>query len=420
MKKVLLGLILSLLLVGCAPMGPSGSLPGEGHFFDPAVQKAVEEYLEKEASELTSGDLQALGKLQAFSIDDEVGTLRDIPTYFPALAYLSIHLNDAVSAADCDLLGEMENLQVVQIFSGQLPSFDFISSLRYVDLAYKEEAYLSAGEHLLEACVLGKEFMAQQVKGNIKGYMRMVKNDLIYELVCTDRVLAGDSEDFNEYLETKVFISELTGGIPQLKEVIDVEKRIGNASGGLHVVDVDFDGNDDILVENGHYGAQYATAYSCFLSRDGKYVYYPGFSDILNPAIDGESQKILGCWRNWAASHSYAMYSLVNDEFVMTERLTEEPSSESGEEEIVWTWLIEEYAKGKVVNQHFYSEKDYSAAQIEEMIFAENSHWGLKGEKWNALSNSGRLSDFSIYGSGSLNPTIEKILAEEAKGQKDR
>lgn len=55
----------------------------------------------------------------------------------------------------------------------------------------------------------------------------------------------------------------------------------------------------------------------------GKYEYCPAFYEIENPEIDAEYQLVRRAWRNWAASHSWAIYRYVDGEFVVQSVLTE-------------------------------------------------------------------------------------------------
>ena len=132
----------------------------------------------------------------------------------------------------------------------------------------------------------------------------------------------------------------LNGTVYELKQVLTDTFHEGESWNpkGLYLIDVDFDGKNDILVQNGHFGNQGLINYTCYLNRDGEYVLCKSFTEIPNVAVNEKNKVILGCWRNYAVSHSYAMYSFIKDEFVMTHRLTEEPvnSSYTNESDILW------------------------------------------------------------------------------------
>jgi len=402
MKKLLLMLLPILLLSGCAEdtveITPSSSLavaqsadvdsaPSKEkhseHFYDEAVKKAVESYFEKSESELTEEDFDTLSTLHYFIIKDPVESLKDIPTVFPALNGLCVSYDKAVPAADCDILSEMKKLKAVKIYSPGLPSLEFARKLSYVDILYREEAYQSNANNLAAASVLEKDFISGQLAGHVKNYVRIVENERIYELFTTDHALESDDEFLDPCYESKVFISQLINSKPVLQTTVDVVDRIGNAEGGLHVVDVDFDGNEDILVENGQFGSQGMVFYSCFLNRNGLYESCSSFSEIPNATIDKDNKKVLGAWRNSAASHSWAMYEYVAGKFVMTDCLTEEPAQDEEGEIEVWTYTAEKKAaSGEIIESKFYSEKEYAKEQLETLFFSEDSYWSLLSDKW--------------------------------------
>ena len=73
------------------------------------------------------------------------------------------------------------------------------------------------------------------------------------------------------YPEAIVFISEYSNGVYNFIERLTVPGRIGNLTGGLILADVNF---------------------------DGEYNLNTSFSEIPNPAIDVQNQKVLSTWRN--------------------------------------------------------------------------------------------------------------------------
>jgi len=87
-------------------------------------------------------------------------------------------------------------------------------------------------------------------------------------------------------------------------------------------IDVDFDGNNDLLVWRGRFGAQGSASYDLYIQYDGNFIHIPSFADIPNPRIDPENQVILGSWRNSSASHGYGIYHFINDELIKIEWLT--------------------------------------------------------------------------------------------------
>lgn len=215
-----------------------------------------------------------------------------------------------------------------------------------------------------------------------------------YELVISQSGEAGEYGTVAR--DVKVFVSRLEGDTYCLEQVLEDENHDGGAwdSEGLYLVDVNFDGQKDILVQNGHYGNQGAQQYSCYLYEDGQYVQCQGFEQIPNASVDEENKVILGYWRNSAASHGWGVYSYENGAYYLDKTLTEEYSvGEDGEYECEWT--VEEYqdavvslmdtaGKGNVTEQ--FNTVTCDEETIEEKLYGKESFWRLGDYyRWNSL-----------------------------------
>lgn len=215
-----------------------------------------------------------------------------------------------------------------------------------------------------------------------------------YELVISQSGEAGEYGTVAR--DVKVFVSRLEGDTYCLEQVLEDENHDGDAwdSEGLYLVDVNFDGQKDILVQNGHYGNQGAQQYSCYLYEDGQYVQCQGFEQIPNASVDEEDKVILGYWRNSAASHGWGVYSYENGAYYLDKTLTEEYSvGEDGEYECEWT--VEEYqdavvslmdtaGKGTVTEQ--FNTITCDEETIEEKLYGKESFWRLGDYyRWNSL-----------------------------------
>lgn len=73
-------------------------------------------------------------------------------------------------------------------------------------------------------------------------------------------------------------------------------------------VDVNFDGQLDLLVKAGSFGSQESVKYYCFLQTNKGFKEVPKFVDILNPVIDKENKVIKSEWRNSANSYGKSIY----------------------------------------------------------------------------------------------------------------
>lgn len=168
-------------------------------------------------------------------------------------------------------------------------------------------------------------------------------------------------------------------------------------SGMVIEADVNFDGKNDILICLGHFGAQMAVAYKCFLSGDGNFVYCPSFEYIPNPSLDSVNKVVRSQYRNWAASHSWSIYRFLDGEFVMAECFTEEPVELDGDREI-WTWKDEIFVDNEWQTREYFTEDDFDSETLYNKLYGPDSYWKLGDEWWNTLFNGGQMSDFSIYG----------------------
>ena len=163
--------------------------------------------------------------------------------------------------------------------------------------------------------------------------------------------------------------------------------------------DVDFDGASDVLLWLGHFGNQGLISYACYLSRGNEFVKCPSFSEIANPAVDEENGVILSSWRNWAASHSYAMYYFIDGEYIETERLTEEPVQTENDKELL-SWTDEVFLDGTWQIREYFTEEDYTPEILyNEKVYGAGCHWDIGQDRWRTLFNNGLMSDFSIYSS---------------------
>ena len=394
-------------------------------FHDLAVKESIERYFDKSIDELTAEDFYELSRLQSFSIHaytTDVMTLRDLPELFPELRYISLAFswfNEAnLSLEACAILEEMESLRAVDIYSAALPSLSFVKRLPYVSLRYPEETYMSSENNLAEASVLGQEFIESLMTGHIKEYIKVADGDRVYELIVTDYEI-NDGSEFDFWYEAKVFVSEKREDEYYFLYSYEVTGRIGNASGGLILKDINFDGQKDILVSLGHFGNQAFVKFTCFLKKNETYELNKSFSKITNPSLDMQNQQVLSTWRNWSASHSWAMYSYICGEFIETDSLTEEPEKKGemradglGVEIEVWRYTTEHWNNGRGNGDaeiEIYLTSDYTKDELISMFYSENSFWGLFSDKWRTLHNQGTLIGWSIYSDGVDAQIIEII-----------
>ena len=383
-------------------------------FHDIVVKECIELYFDKDAIDLNVEDYTTLAQLHVFSFDifnRHVRSLQDLPLLFPSLRYFSLAYSwfdeAQLSLEDCVILEEMETLRAVDIYADGLPSLAFVERLPYASLRYTERAYLSDDNNLAEASVLGRDFIEDRVTGHVMEYVKVVDGSHVYELIVTDYEHTEDI--WYEWNEARIFISERRNDEYFFVDCFDVPGRIPGrcyAHGGLILIDVNFDGQKDILVLQGHFGTQAAVRYACFLNSGETYEINESFSYIMNPTIDEQNMRILSTWRNHSMSHSWAIFSFENGAFIETDRLTEEPEETGGLREeglgveiIVWKNTIERFSSGYTETEE-YLTSDYTDDEWLIMFYNEDSFWGLLSDKWRTLRNQGHLLDWSLYGNG--------------------
>lgn len=253
-----------------------------------------------------------------------------------------------------------------------------------------------------------KDYMEYQI---ISAFFQK-EGDMGYELVISKE------EEEEQKRDVKIFVSRKEGELYCLKQVLDDKMHDGAAwdSEGLYLIDVDFDGEKDILVQNGHYGNQGAEAYACYLYRQGQYEVCESFTEILNASVDEENRLILSSWRNSAVCHGWGMYVYEDGGYHLKRVIEQEylikdgSAPEDGEYEIQWTiWEdVDKSGEGAVSEETIterFLESDHDEEFIREKIYARGSLWELSNyNRWNsfhkrpAFELSGRWFEKEIGG----------------------
>ena len=222
--------------------------------------------------------------------------------------------------------------------------------------------------------------------GNPILYNRFQVDGWIFEWLISDYY-----DDDNWFFEEGVLVISREGNTQEI-QIVPVKAEGGyatwvSAKNKFEYVDVNFDTIPDLLICTGHHGNQGALTYYCFLQTETGFVEAPTFSDIPNPSIDTENQLILSQWRNSAASHSWAEYKCEDNIYVLSRELREELLVDSDEE--IWIWTV----NGEEIGR----SNELSKAEIEDLLYNENSEWNLSHNRWQILYNNGMMSDYSIY-----------------------
>lgn len=246
---------------------------------------------------------------------------------------------------------------------------------------------IAVTEDMMAAQVPPKELL----KGDPVLYNRFVVDGWVFEWMISDY-----SDEDNWFWEDGVLVVSREGDSEEA-QIINVKAEGGYAvwvsvKHKFEYVDVNFDGLRDLLICTGHHGAQGLLTYYCFLQTGDGFEESPSFTEIPNPAVDADNRLILSQWRNSAASHSWAEFGYQDNTYVMYRELCEDLDHDILYEldEDVWVWTV----NGEVIGR----SDELSREEIEDLIYNENSEWGIEGDRWRTLYNNGLTTDFSIYG----------------------
>ncbi|MCL1807681.1 MAG: hypothetical protein FWG31_08275 [Oscillospiraceae bacterium] len=373
MRRMALALVLLICLAACAEADPGTPAPAEvstepepsmitelpsptsekveqhvSRFLDEAVMREAERILEKPEILWTAEDFETLAFLTYLEIrDGEITTLDDLPAFFPSLRGISV-------------------------YSSGLESLEPIRSLDYICIRYTEDA--TKDSNLGELSLLGEEFIQSRLTGSIKEVVRVTEDGRAYELFVTDHHNPG--EEIHFYYEAKLIVSEIIDGEILFIDSFNVPERMAIASGGLILADVNFDGQTDILVKQGHWGSRGVVTYACFLRSGHTYKLNSSFSDISNPSIDVNNKRILST----VNSQDWVIYAYSRNYFIMTDYLTVEPDPNS-DGDLIYTAMKPD------LRETVYRTKDYTEEELNELLFNDGSFWELNNDKWHSLES---------------------------------
>ena len=174
-------------------------------------------------------------------------------------------------------------------------AIDFIYQRKYYKIA---NGQLTAVEELAET---------ELIETDLHTYKATM-----YRNAETERIIRWEVEIYNgdELFQTIYYDhDENVGCIPDLYKLIWEE-------------DVNFDGEKDILVWQGHYGTHGDLAYRCYLANGygGLYEFRPEFQEIPNPKVDKEQKLIYGICRGSASVYYDYFYRYDGNTFVLAQR----------------------------------------------------------------------------------------------------
>ena len=347
-------------------------------FHSEVVAGSVEWFFEKSRYELTAEDFDALAEMRTFSFTSfcaSGATFYGIPELFPELRHIELVIippynEEKPATLDLSVLDEVQALRSVEIrTAAPLLCLDFTRRFPFLTITYWSDAHLLDEVDLVYASVLDTDLIENRVNGRVRVYSRAIDGERVYELIVTDYRYAYLSHDvLREQYEAVLFISEIRNGQYHYLQSIEIPGRLRYAFSGLILTDVTFNGQTDVLVNLGSFGMRGILRYAAILGDNGSYRLVESFSDIANPGLAPERERIFSSWRGSSTSRGYEMYAYIDGEFVVTDRL--------------------------YLNFWFYTDEE-----LYELYYAEGTFWELGYNRGRFQFGRGRIRDWYAYDS---------------------
>lgn len=231
-----------------------------------------------------------------------------------------------------------------------------------------------------------------------------------YELVIS---IKSEEEEYER--DVKVFVSKWEGDEYKLQQVIQNEPTsyYGDLvdEQGLYLVDVNFDGLDDILVCNGAFGKYLLSEYNCYLFDGEEYRLCKSFDGIFEPVIDPERKQVLGLGQPFSyLENLFEIYVFQDGEFRLEGRLdcwlnVDVEDAPYYTEYDVTKFKTDGISEEDPLSRLVISEEKFSdldgEAFVNQKLEAEESYWKL--DRWDRLlprqtKNGGRNSSYLFEG----------------------
>ena len=221
------------------------------------------------------------------------------------------------------------------------------------------------------------------------------ENGYAYEFVISIK----SQKESNEK-DVKIFVSKREGDEYKLQQVI--QNEVGDSYGhamkedGIYLMDVNFDGMNDILIHDGSYGARGHSYYSCYLYNGEEYELCKSFFDIPNPSIDTERKQILGYLYDNSGWQSFEIYTYQNGAFHKERELSEQTVYEEdaeGNDSVTYEYCESIYelttnsdgtTQQKLVSEEEFSQEENGAEFVNDKLNGADSYWqfDVRGNLW--------------------------------------
>ena len=241
--------------------------------------------------------------------------------------------------------------------------------------------------------------------GTSEGRHWLVEDYLDYFTVAEDYQIVDSISFIGNQLDFVVYRLALIGEdrasdyviiVKQQEEVIDVLHHY-SWNAGIHFVyevDLNGDGQKDVLLLRGRDGNSAFRTYSAFLQSDNGLVEVSDFRLIRNPRICPTSRHLLASWRDTCCIHGWEVYTFDGNEVVKTKQLVRNAHNHG---RVLWTerllidgqWQEHEVCMitDDEINDELSDElcpNDYDPI-LYERIFGEDAYWN---HRWAHLAES--------------------------------
>lgn len=147
---------------------------------------------------------------------------------------------------------------------------------------------------------------------------------------CCLKVFEESESEYQYLLE----ITDEKGEKCELKSIISADEFVEeNMVDRVQFEDVNFDGEEDVLIWIGLTGSKGNLRYDCFLKKGMQYLYCEGFSDIFNPYVDKDAKAVVSTVVN-ADSYYEIKYSICEEHVELVDTDEYLFNSDTGEYEL--------------------------------------------------------------------------------------
>ncbi len=267
---------------------------------------------DKDVDKINEVDYLRLREEEYIELDNSyVNLIYNLNTIAPKVKFLKIYKDSGVFKEDeTKVFTELLYLQAVDIYCAEgFEDVVFVNGLNYAQLRVDYETSSLPRESINHANAL---------EGDIVTYARYKKDGMVYEHLDSNVVYSVDGED---YVKSKLFVSkeeyDKENGKENLLQTFDT-KRLQYNDETLFLKDVNFDGDDEVIVKIGTFGGKGFTRYSCYLYNQGQYEINESFAEYQNLALDSENKRLISANNGSSNTETWHEVEYINGIFETT------------------------------------------------------------------------------------------------------